>query len=562
VWGAWVAWTALSVQAEASSARDELRDVRSELDALAIVDGDGVDRLEEQERTFEEIRDRLDHPLLAPVRVLPVAGRQLDAASHQAAAAAASLRAVSELGDEVRSIVDRGVGAGPERVETLLDIAATARRGKDALVGLDLGPDDALVGPLASSRLELDEALGEILDGLDRAELMGQGLAEFFEGPNDYLLLAANNAQMQNGQGMFLSGGVLRVEAGRLDLGPMEPLDRVPDVEPPVPLDADLAARWGWLDPNRDVRHLGLSARYPVTADTAARLWSALGRPPVEGVVAVDPVMLATIMEATGPVRTSRGEHGSDDVLEYILHGQYEGYPAAGGDTGYTAERRDELDEIARAVVDAFDGVEDLEPEFLDDVRTSAVGRHLLMWSSDPRVQAGFEAAGVHGQIGSDSVLLSLVNRSGVKLDWFVRVSADLSVERTADGYAAVLDVAVTNRAPADGEPGYVVGPYPGSGLDRGDYLGLVTLNLPAGATNSRFDGVDRLAVSGGDGDNRTIAAWVTVPRGTTSHLVARFELPASMAELLIEPSGRARPTTWTYDGREWKDRERRTLPL
>ena len=85
-----------------------------------------------------------------------------------------------------------------------------------------------------------------------------------------------------------------------------------------------------------------------------------------------------------------------------------------------------------------------------------------------------------------------------------------------------------------------MVGPYPGSGLERGDYLGLVTLNLPAAATNSRFDGVDVLAVAGGDGGNRTIAGWVTVPRGTTTHLVARFELPASMAELLIEPSGRA----------------------
>jgi hypothetical protein len=76
-----------------------------------------------------------------------------------------------------------------------------------------------------------------------------------------------------------------------------------------------------------------------------------------------------------------------------------------------------------------------------------------------------------------------------------------------------------------------VVGPYPGSGLERGEYLGLVTLNLPASATDSRFDGVD-LAVAGADGENRTIAAWVHVPRGSTTHLVARFELPAAMAAL------------------------------
>ena len=107
-----------------------------------------------------------------------------------------------------------------------------------------------------------------------------------------------------------------------------------------------------------------------------------------------------------------------------------------------------------------------------------------------------------------------------------------------------------------------MVGPYPGSGLERGEYLGLVTLNLPADATDSRFDGVDPLAVAGADGENRTIAAWVHVPRGSTTHLVARFELPAAMAELIIEPSARTHPTTWSYDGKEWKDRRRRTIDL
>ena len=180
-----------------------------------------------------------------------------------------------------------------------------------------------------------------------------------------------------------------------------------------------------------------------------------------------------------------------------------------------------------------------------------------MMWSADPTVQSGVEAAGLDGQIGPDSLLLSLVNRSGVKLDWFMRMSADLTIEPKGDVYEATLDIAVTNQAPESGEPRYVVGPYPGSGLERGEYLGLVTLNLPANATDSRFDGVDRLAVAGADGENRTIAAWVHVPRGSTTHLVARFELPAAMAELIIEPSARTHPTTWSYDGKEWKDRRR-----
>jgi len=556
-----VAWTALSVRSDASAARDELRAMRADLDARSFLEGEGTDDLAAFADRFAQIGDRLDNPFLTPVRLMPVAGRQLSAASHQADAAAAALDAAAELGDELRAVVDGGLGSGPQRVATLREVASIARRGEPSFDDLDLGPDDALVGSLSSARREIDDARVEVLDGLERTATMSVGLADFFEGPSDYLLFAANNAQMQNGQGMFLSAGVLHVEDGRMDLGSMESVEKTPEVDPPVALDADLAARWGWLDPNHDVRHLGLSHRFPVTARTATLLWDALGHPEVDGVVVVDPHMLQAIIEATGPVQTAAGERSSDDILPYILHDQYQGYLADGSDRSYTTERRDELDEIARTALEQLESVDDLEPDDLDRFRAAASGRHLLMWSADATVQSGFEAAGVDGQITPDSLLLSLVNRSGVKLDWFMRMSADLSLERRGDVYEAVLDIAVTNDAPASGEPRYVVGPYPGSELERGEYLGLVTLNLPVGATDNRIDGVD-LVVAGGDGDNRTIAAWVRVPRGTTTHLVARFELPASTAELLVEPSARAYPTSWSFDGHEWKDRERRTLEL
>lgn len=557
-----MAWTALSVRSDATSTREELRDLRADLDVRSFLDGDGVEDLDAYAERFAGINDRLDNPLLAPVRMLPFAGRQLSAASHQASAAATALRSAAELSEELRAVVDRGVVSGPQRVETLREVASLAREGRTTFEDLDLGPDQALVASLASAREEIEDARVEVLEGLDRAASMSVGLSEFFEGPSDYLLFAANNAQMQNGQGMFLSGGVLHVEDGHLDLGSMKSLAQVPEVVPPVPLDPDLAARWGWLDPNHDIRHLGLSHRFPVTAQTAAAIWTALGNPPVDGVMMVDPHMLEAIMEATGPIQTSQGERRAEDVLEFILHDQYQGYLADGSDRSYTAERRDELDEIARTVLEELEQVDELEPELLERFRAAASGRHLLMWSADPSVQEGFEAAGIDGQISPDSLLLSLVNRSGNKLDWFMRMSADLSIERKGDLYEAVLDVTVTNKAPKSGEPQYVVGPYPRSGLQPGEYLGLVTLNLPSAATNNRFDGVDPLAVAGADGENRTIAAWVRVPRGTTTHLVARFELPAAMAELVIEPSARTFPTEWSYDGKEWKDRERRTVEL
>lgn len=569
VWAAWVAWTLLSIRADARAADAALKRTRATLDAEAMLDGTGVAALGRSAAQLDDIAQRLDSPGLAPLRFMPIASRQLSAASHQADAAAAGLRTAVDVGNQLEDLVDSSMRSGPERVAALHEVEQVARRGRTAFEDLDLGPDEALIGPLNTSRTRIEEVRDEALDLLGRASDASRGMAAFFEGPHDYLLLAANNAQMQNGQGMFLSAGVLHVADGRMDLDSMEPTARFPAATTRVPLDPDLAARWGWLDPNDDFRHLGLSHRFPVTAQTAAALWQGAGRPPVDGVMVVDPFVLRAIMEASGPVETLDGEVPAAGVVKFALHDQYMGYlDDPSGDGSYHTDRRDQLEHIAEEALADFDDVESVEPEFVEALSAAARGRHLLLWSPDPELQAGWEAAGVDGQIPADSALLSIINRSGNKLDWFIRTSADLVIEPAADGYEAEIRVTVRNEAPVSGQPAYVVGPYPGSGLDAGEYLALVTLNLPEGATNNRFDGVDALAAVGADGANRTIAAWVRVPSGGTTELVARFHLPAGTTGLRIEPSGRATPTLW-FAGEvrwrgpvRWRDSEARTVDV
>ena len=569
LWSAWVAWTLVDLRADARAADAELRRTRDELDVAAMLEGDGTEALDRSADDLEEIADRLDSPLLGPLRFMPVAGRQLSAASHQADAAHAGLRAAVDVSEELQALVDDSMHSGPERVAALREVEEVAARGRDVVADLDLGPSQALIHPLFTSRNRIEEVRDEALDMLTRATAASGGLATFFEGPTDYLLMAANNAQMQNGQGMFLSAGVLHVEDGRMDLQAMEPTARFPEATTPVPLDPELAARWGWLDPNHDFRHLGLSHRFPVTAETAVALWQGAGRPPVDGVMVVDPFVLQAIMEASGPVASLDGEVAADEVVEFALHDQYLGYlDDQGGDESYHQARRDLLEDIAVEALSEFEDVSAVEPEFVQSLATAARGRHLFAWSPDPDIQAAWEAAGVDGQMSPDSAQLSIVNRSGVKLDWYLRSSADLTITADAEGYDGELRIQVRNDAPASGEPAYVVGPYPGSGLQQGEYLGLVTLNLPEGATDSRFEGIEKLAVSGADGNNRTIAAWVHIPRGTTTELVARFRLPAGMTELKIEPSGRANTTVW-YAGKvtwrgpaRWRDSEAHTVEL
>ncbi len=569
LWVAWVAWTLISIRADARAADRRLSATRAGMDVEAMLDGEGIDALARSVADLEDIAGRLDSPGLFPLRFMPIAGRQLSAASHQADAAVTGLQTAVDVSDQLRRFVDSGMQSGPDRVAALREVEDIAARGRDTVADLELGPNDALIQPLFDSRDRIQEVRDEALDLLDRAAAASRGLATFFEGPTDYLLLAANNAQMQNGQGMFLSAGMLHVEDGRMDLASMEPLARFPSATAPVPLDPELEARWGWLDPNHDFRHLGLSHRFPVTAELASELWARAGRPAVDGVMVVDPFVLKAIMEASGPVQSLDGEVLPEEVLQFALHDQYLGYlDDQGGDGSYHEARRDQLEEIAVEALSDFEDVTSIEAEFVESLADAARGRHLFAWSRDPAIQAAWEAAGIDGQIRPDSLLLSFVNRSGVKLDWYLRSTAQLTVEPTADGFDAELRIRLANEAPATGEPAYVVGPYPDSGLQQGEYLGLVALNLPEAAMDGRFEGIEDLAVAGADGHNRTIAAWVQVPRGSSTELVARFRLPAGTTGLRIEPSARANATVWdagqvSWRGLvRWRDSEARTVEL
>src|SRR5439155_12845771 len=127
-------------------------------------------------------------------------------------------------------------------------------------------------------------------------------VAGLLGGPHRYLVFAANNSEMRAGSGMFLSVGVMTTSNGTIELSDMEPTGDLPVPPGKVPISGDLAARWGWIKPTEDFRNLMVSPRFDLMAPLAAQMWQAVGRPPVDGVLALDPIMLRAMLAATGPV--------------------------------------------------------------------------------------------------------------------------------------------------------------------------------------------------------------------------------------------------------------------
>jgi hypothetical protein len=493
--------------------------------------------------------------VVSPLRALPVVGRQIRSFDALAAAAATTADDGSVAVSEASALLESGLDDPGARVAAAVGLAETLTVLEQQLEAVDLGPSGDLVGPLQRARDRFATERERALFTIDRTVAASTGVAEFLEGPSDYLLLAANNAEMQAGSGMFLQVGVLHVEDGRIKVGELVPSSELFVDQPVVPLDPDVEARWGVLLPNQEWRNLNVSPRFDASATVAAGMWEANGNPPVDGVLAVDVAAVGALLEVTGPIVVDGKTLTADNIAEDLTLDQYVDYEDD------RDERRDRLGRVVRETFTALDERQWSPSGLLRSLQGAGEGRHVLAWSPDAVQQEAWEAIGLDGRIGARSLLLAVLNRGGNKLDPYLDVSVDLAVEpdvapRRAGTQTSVhrvtVEVTLTNQATED-LPRYVAGPHPESGVDEGAYRGIVSLTIPgAGGDQEVLGGV--LATLGDDGPARVLASSVVVDRGDSVVVTFRFDLPEAQRDLLIEPSARLPATSWHFEGDEWDD--------
>lgn len=527
-----------------------------------LLEGRPVALLDDAEASFASARDRLKNPVLTPIRWLPVAGRQLRAATAMADAATEVAAIGSRAVADAKTALDAPHETAEQRIailRVLSDVAAAADRDLGAV---DLGPSRALVGPLADKRAELDEKLGRVKDGTSDAAVAAKGLADLLQGPRRYLVLAANNAEMRAGAGMFLSAGELIIENGRLSISDFRPTGDIgldADEAPPIG-DADFDARWGFLNPNQEWRNLALTPRFEASAQLAARMWEVVtGRAP-DGVLVLDPVGLELLAKAIG-VQAGTGPNAvpADRIVEFLTYEQYRQLPPPSrGFDVVQAARREQLGRIAASVVDHVSNASFDLAAAATALADAAKGRHLLAWSARPDDGEVWRRSGVVGELTDRSLAVAVLNRGGNKLDRFLDVEAQLILQPSGDDEQAVLTLTLTNKAPENANV-YVAGPYPGSGVGAGDYTGFVSVNIPGFASGASVDGFDTFLAAGPDGPTQVVAVPVTLARGASTRVVVRFVLPPS-GTLRVEPPARVPTVRWRAPGQSWADGAGRTV--
>lgn len=502
---------------------------------------------------FVSASNRLASPWLAPVGVLPVLGRQLRSLQDLSSAAQSVTRIGAGAITQAHVVLGMPHAAGPERVSTLRRLAALADSTHASLAGVSLGPSEALISPIASRRNQFSDQLNKVRTGLVHSSAVATAVANILQGPQNYLLLAANNAEMRSGSGTFLEAGVLSSENGNIHIGSLVPTANLLLAGNGVPISGDLAARWGWLKPNIEWRNLGLTPQFDVTGQLAAQMWQADTGQQVDGVLGVDVETLQQLLRVTGPVEAAGMTVGASNVVPLLLHDQYIGLDYGSAAQQAQQAREDLLGSLATATLDALQNRQIDLSALATAMTTSAQGRHILVWSSSASAQAAWVAGGVAGQLRPDTLFAAVINRGGNKLDPYLSMTSKLDVTPRGNATEATLTVDLRNQTPP-GQSSYIAGPYPGLGTSYGEYVGLFTVNLPGYARHGRIAGYSLYAAAGPEGPTTLLAVPLDLVQGSARRVVVSFELPSAHGSLSIPSTARIPPVAWTEGGERWTD--------
>jgi hypothetical protein len=555
-----IAWIAVAAVVtfmglrDASRAMHYLNQAKAELSASQVETAAPEAALRQAEQQFSDASGLLDSPLLSPETILPVVGRQITSVRDLAHAAsrvsAIGVNAVSQL----RSVIDSPHTSGPARVTALNRLAILASTTDRQLSAVNPGPSSGLLSPVASRYNQFVSQVQQVKTRLDHASVVAGSLGRILEGPSQYLLLVANNAEMRSGSGMFLQAGTLTFSDGHVKMSNLEDTGSIEVPKGTVPVSGDLAARWGWLDPTQDWRNLGLTPNFDEIGPVAVSMWKAVKHQQVDGVIMIDVEALQQLLQVTGPVTLADGRVvSSSGVVQLLMHDQYEDITFFSPEA--QIQRESLLGSLAKATLQAIQD-RSLDLKTLATAMSQATsGRHILMWSSDPSAESAWEAGGVSGELSNNSLLAAVVSRSGTKLDQYLSVSSSLSISTVAGTSEASLAVTLDNQTPPGQSP-YIAGPYPHLGTVYGEYVGFLAVNLPADA-NSHFyaTGATGPPVAwGAEGPVWVLAVPIDVKAGRREAVTVHFVMPGTHGQMTVVPSARIPPESWSFRGRNFTD--------
>ncbi len=289
------------------------------------------------------------------------------------------------------------------------------------------------------------------------------------------LLVVQNSAEVRSSGGRVRALIPLRAEGGALTIG------RVTD---PAVLDApgtllEIGDATGDLfgeEAGLSFADATMALEFPEAAALIRERWMAANSGEVDAVIAVDSVVLARLLGATGSMTLAGYTLAANNALEVLSTDIYRDSPRA------HEAFNDAAAAVLKRVLDAT------EPARLITALTAA-GGHIRVWSAHPEEQARLAAAGLDGALGDAGIGVFVNDVTGGTLDAYTRADISVASAVCRDETVTRVRVTWTNTLAPGGEPlpELVTGP-----LDEEREPGVVrTLIAIAGPSGARALGAD-----------------------------------------------------------------------
>lgn len=347
---------------------------------------------------------------------------------------------------------------------------------------------DKVRGPIASA--------AETLRGLNEiAPMLPQMLGA--NGTRNYLLVAQNLAELRSTGGLPGSMGVLTIDSGHISLN---------EFVPATSLDNEDGGHYGitdeemaiWGKNDRLGKHIcdtNLIPDFARDSQIWSEWWQDKKGTAVDGVIAIDPVLLQKLLALTGGIEVDGHSIDGSNAAKALINDAYNEMPIDQTDQFFS-------DVASQAFDHVMGSLGSISLPDLAQTLGDAVGeQHLFAWMANADEQALVEKAGAAGTLGNDSANPQLgvfiSDDTYSKKSWFFSTDTQVSDgTANADGTTTYhVTTTLTNHLTAD-EADNSASYITGCNLDRRDNTDMVMwiyLVAPAGGS------ISNVSQEGGD---------------------------------------------------------------
>ena len=350
-----------------------------------------------------------------------------------------------------------------------IDTASTLPQVRDAVIRLGgaLEQGSSAIATLSRAAQLIPAMLGNVED-------------------RNYLLIFQNNAEVRASGGLPGALALLSTSRGKFTITAQSSATAFGRfAEPVLALDGATEALYG-PDTARYLQSVGSTPDFPTTARLAAEMWHREFGTRVDGVIAMDPVLLSYVLATAQPVTLSTGDviNGSNTV-PFLLSGVYNKYPNPALQDLIFAD-------AARAVLTTLSSGELNTAEFVAALSRGSAERRLLIWNSRPTEQRVLDGTDFQGtlpktNVGSSVIGVYLNDSTGAKLDYYLNAQVigahGVCLPDPATVYRTEVKLSsFVPSNPATALPAYVLG-----GIGTPNVRGIISTRIaiygPVGST-------------------------------------------------------------------------------